>query len=63
MEQFTHSETSWLSTRGALLGIAPSDRGIAKEDIGSYFDSGKEKYGMINPNDIKEYARTMFQQI
>ena len=63
LEKFTHSETPWLSTRGELLGTDPSDRVIAKEDIGSYFDSVKEKYSMINPNDIKEYTQTMFQQI
>lgn len=63
LEKFTHSETPWLSTRGGLLGTDPSDRVIAKEDIGSYFDSVKEKYSMINPNDIKEYTQTMFQQI
>lgn len=63
LEKFTHSETPWLSARGNLLETEPSDKVIAKDDIGKYFDSVKEKYNMINPNDIKAYTQTMFQQI
>lgn len=63
LEKFTHSETPWLSTRGDLRENTPSDKKISKEDIGKYFDSVKEKYNMINPNDIKEYTQNMFQQI
>lgn len=63
LEKFTHSETPWLSARGNLLENEPSDRIIDKDDIGKYFDSVKEKYNMINPNDIKAYTQTMFQQI
>lgn len=63
MEKFTHFETPWLSARGELKETAACDRVITKESIGAYFDSVKEKYKMINPNDIKEYAQTMFQQI
>lgn len=63
LEKFTHSETPWLSARGNLLETEPSDKIIDKNDIGKYFDSVKEKYNMINPNDIKVYTQTMFQQI
>ena len=63
LEKFTHFETPWLSARGDLKETAACDRVITKESIGAYFDSVKEKYKMINPNDIKEYAQTMFQQI
>lgn len=63
LEKFTHSETPWLSARGNLLETEPSDKVITKEDIGKYYDSVKEKYNMINPNDIKAYTQTMFQQI
>lgn len=63
LEKFTHSETPWLFARGNLLETEPSDRIIDKDDIGKYFDSVKEKYNMINPNDIKAYTQTMFQQI
>ncbi len=63
LEKFTHSETPWLSARGNLLETELSDKIIDKTDIGKYFDSVKEKYNMINPNDIKEYTETMFRQI
>lgn len=63
LEKFTHSEAPWLSARGELLESEPSDRVITKGDIGTYFDSVKEKYNMINPNDIKAYTQTMFQQV
>lgn len=63
LEKFTHSEAPWLSVRGELLENVPSDRIILKEQIGEYFSAVKEKYNMINPNDIKVYAQTMFQQI
>lgn len=63
LEKFTHSETPWLSARGNLLESELSDKIIDKTDIGNYFDSVKEKYNMINPNDIKEYTQTMFRQI
>lgn len=63
LEKFTHSETPWLLARGELLEMELSDIVIKKKDIGNYFDSVKEKYNMINPNDIKTYTQTMFQQI
>ncbi|MFV0363524.1 MAG: type II TA system antitoxin MqsA family protein [Suipraeoptans sp.] len=63
LEKFTHSEAPWLLARGELLEAEPSDRVINKEDIRDYFDSVKKKYNMINPNDIKTYTQTLFQQI
>lgn len=63
LEAFTHAETPWLSAREELMENAPSDRVISKEQIGDYFCAVKKKYNMINPNDIKVYAQTMFQQI
>lgn len=63
LEKFTHSEAPWLSARGEHLETELSDKIISKEDIGYYFNSVKEKYNMINPNDIKAYAQAMFQQI
>lgn len=63
LEIFTHTEAPWLSTRGELPENVSSDRTIQKEQIGNYFSTVKEKYNMINANDIKEYAQTMFQQI
>ena len=63
LERFTHSESPWLATRGELPESAVSNRTIQKEQIGSYFSAVKEKYNMINPNDIKGYTQTMFEQI
>ncbi len=62
LERFTHNETPWLITRGELPVTAPSDRVIRKEVIGSYFDSVKEKYNMVNPSDIRDYSRDMFRR-
>lgn len=63
LEEFTHSETPWLSARGDLPKNVPSNRIIDKEKIGDYFSCVKEKYVMLSPNDIKAYAEKMFQQI
>lgn len=63
LEKFTHSETPWLLARGELAANEPSDRVITKESIGAYFNSVKEKYKMINPNDIEEYANVMFRKV
>ena len=63
LEKFTHSETPWLSARGELTDTVICERVITKESIGAYFDRVKEKYKMINPNDIREYAQIMFLQI
>lgn len=63
LEGFTHLETPWLSTRGELSPTIASDRTIEKELIGTYFSAIKEKYNMINANDIKGYAQKMFEQM
>lgn len=63
LEKFTHSESPWLFTRGELPTTAASDRIIHKEQIGDYFSAVKEKYNMINPNDIKSYTQSMFEQM
>lgn len=63
LEKFTHSESPWLSARGNLKESERSEQIICKEEIGEYFKQVKEKFNMINPNDIKMYAQTMFKQI
>lgn len=63
LEGFTHLETPWLSTRGELSPSTASDRTIEKELIGTYFSAVKEKYNMINTNDIKGYTQSMFEQM
>ncbi|MCH5267728.1 MAG: DUF4065 domain-containing protein [Lachnospiraceae bacterium] len=60
LERFTHNETPWLTTRGELPITAPTDYIIKKSLIGDYFAAVKEKYKMVNPSDIKEYAQDMF---
>jgi len=60
LECFTHNETPWLHARGELAPNAASNRVISKESIGEYFLIIKEKYNMIVPNDIKNYAVHMF---
>ncbi len=63
LEVFTHNESPWLITRGDLPVNAPSERIIDKQLIDEYFSAIKVKYNMMNPADIKAYARTMFLQI
>lgn len=60
LEQFTHKEVPWLLTRDDLPLSAPSQRIIKKILIGDYFCCVKEKYRMVNPSDIKDYAQEMF---
>lgn len=62
LEDFTHSEAPWISTRSELPVTAISSRIIKKEEIGNYFSLIKEKFCMINPNDIKSYTQNMFEQ-
>ncbi|QSX06080.1 DUF4065 domain-containing protein [Sedimentibacter sp. zth1] len=63
LERFTHSENPWLQTRGNLPVDTGFNRTIDKDLIGSYFVAVKDKYDMLSPTDIKEYAQTMFEQI
>lgn len=63
LERFTHAEVPWLQTRENLPAGTNSDKTIEKSIIGEYFAVVKEKYNMISPADIKEYAQRMFIQI
>ncbi|NPV81729.1 MAG: DUF4065 domain-containing protein [Firmicutes bacterium] len=60
--RFTHAETPWLKTRGNLPADAHSDRIIPKEAIGEYFNAVKQKYNMLIPDDIENYAQVMFNR-
>ncbi|NLV16141.1 MAG: DUF4065 domain-containing protein [Syntrophomonadaceae bacterium] len=62
LERFTHSEMPWIKTRGYLPSDAHSNRIIAKEDIGEYFSAVRQKYNMLTPNDIENYAQVMFNR-
>lgn len=63
LEHFTHSETPWLKTRGNLSMDAYSNNIISKDLIGEYFSAVKQKYDMLTPNDIGNYACDMFKKI
>lgn len=62
LERFTHAEMPWLKTRGNLPADAPSNRIISKDIIGEYFTAVKQKYNMLTPNDIENYAQVMFSR-
>lgn len=63
LEKFTHAELPWLKTRGDLPVLTASDRIIQKELIGDYFVAVKNKYNMLDPSDIEDYAKKMFEKI
>ena len=60
LERFTHHEEPWILTRGNLKADDSSDKIISKNMIGEYFTKIKEKYNMINPDDIRQYTKDMF---
>ena len=62
LECFTHSEMPWLKTRGNLPTEAHSNRIISKELIGEYFIAVKQKYNMLVPEDVENYAKVMFER-
>ena len=53
----------WLETRGDLPLSVCTDRVIEKDLIADYFMAVKEKNNMINPSDIGDYSKKMFEQI
>ncbi len=62
LERFTHAEMPWIKTRGNLSADAHSNRIIGKDIIGEYFTAVKQKYNMLTPNDIENYAQVMFRR-
>jgi len=63
LETMTHSEEPWRVARRDLMDWESSDRIIEKEEIGSYFNSVKEKYKMLNLTDIKDYSKDLFSKL
>lgn len=60
LESMTHSEMPWIKARGNLSADAHSNNIISKELIGSYFVDVRQKYNMLIPDDIENYAKVMF---
>lgn len=63
LEQFTHMEAPWITTRGDLPASTVTDRVISKDRIQQYFQKIKEQYHMVIPEDIKVYTQDMFEKI
>lgn len=63
LEQFTHNETPWLIARGNLPVTESSEKIIFHDNIGTYFKEVKEKYKMMKPSDIRDYAIDMFDSL
>ncbi len=63
LEQFTHNETPWLIARGNLPVTESSEKIISHDNIGTYFKEVKEKYKMMKPSDIHDYAIDMFDSL
>jgi len=62
LEEMTHSERPWQLTRKGLEPGENSDRIIEKELINKYFVEVKEKYDMLNVEDIKDYSEDLFRR-
>lgn len=52
----------WIKTRGNLPAEVHSNRIISKEIISEYFVAVKQKYNMLAPDDIENYAKVMFER-
>lgn len=63
LEHFTHEEEPWKKTRGDIPETMSTDRIIEKKFIGDYFKKVIVNYNIINPSDIGNYSKKMFEQI
>ena len=63
LENMTHSEEPWRVARRGLVDGEKSERVIEKQDIDAYFKNVKEKYKMLNFNDIKDYTKDLFSKL
>lgn len=59
LERLTHSESPWLTTRAELQQNELSNRIIEKRLIAECFTAVKNKYEMLSPADISNYANSM----
>ncbi|MBN2794459.1 MAG: DUF4065 domain-containing protein [Clostridia bacterium] len=63
LEMMTHGEKPWLMTRGFLKSEESSNDLIDKVLIEQYFQEVKEKYNIIEINDIADYSSDLFKKI
>lgn len=63
LEEMTHMERPWMETRGDLSENEPCNFAIDKNLIEHYFTEVKEKYKLLNPTDIADYSKALFNKI
>ncbi len=63
LEEMTHTEVPWQLTRAGLMETESSCKLIPKQLLTKYFMEVKEKYTMLNVEDIRDYSSDMFQKI
>lgn len=63
LEEMTHNEMPWMMTRIGLKKNESCNRIIKKELIDEYFTDVKNKYKLVNMEDIKEYSKDLFSNI
>lgn len=63
LEEMTHNEKPWIITRIGLKKNEPCNRIIKKELINEYFKDIKNKYKIVNIEDMKEYSKDLFSNI
>lgn len=61
--KMSHIESPWRATRTGLQPDENSNKIISKNSIKSYFKNVKEKYNIINPQDIQNYSQYLFSKI
>lgn len=63
LEEMTHLEKPWILTRKGLKKNEGCNRVIEKDLINSYFIDIKNKYNLVNIDDIKQYSNNLFKTI
>ncbi|UYB49960.1 DUF4065 domain-containing protein (plasmid) [Lysinibacillus capsici] len=63
LEEMTHMERPWMETRGDLPESEPCNFVIDKKLMEHYFSEVKEKYKLLNPADIADYSKALFNKI
>lgn len=63
LEEMTHLENPWIFTRKGLKKNEVCNRVIEKKLIDSYFIDIKNKYNIVNIDDIEQYSSSLFKKI